>query len=302
MALCLNCKKQLTVYQKYLFAKNSKFQNVLSDNRIYQCSSCKLIQANHAKIDKKKLEDYYKNSYSFHKVTEQKKLRKNTKNIVRGLITLNHLKKYLKNKNQNYDFFELGAGYGTTLITLKDYYSNSNIYASEPGEILHEKVLADEAGKKYDAIILNHVLEHLVFPHDYIYELIGKLNKNGILYIEVPNDNDLFLKNKVFNSPHISFFTLKSSYNFFSRYKNELDLLEIGTYGDCYRPWSLNYNYKHRKNFLNRIFYKLNNYVKKFKSSSDAEKNLYSKWSKCSKPDNNINEERYFLRSILRKF
>jgi len=68
--------------------------------------------------------------------------------------------------------------------------------------------------KKYDAIILTEVLEHLENPLRVLKELKNLLNKNGIIAIMTlfhPNNTDLF-KNwwYITDLTHISFFTPKT--------------------------------------------------------------------------------------------
>lgn len=42
---------------------------------------------------------------------------------------------------------------------------------------------------KYDLIVLRHVLEHTYHPVEFLQNLAGNLNPNGVMYIEVPNLN-----------------------------------------------------------------------------------------------------------------
>ena len=44
-----------------------------------------------------------------------------------------------------------------------------------------------DENKKFDLIILNHVLEHIVYPVEFLEKVLKYLNPNGILYIEVPS-------------------------------------------------------------------------------------------------------------------
>ena len=43
------------------------------------------------------------------------------------------------------------------------------------------------SGRKFDILILSHVLEHVENPQDFLKKAISYLSKNGILYIETPN-------------------------------------------------------------------------------------------------------------------
>jgi SAM-dependent methyltransferase len=61
--------------------------------------------------------------------------------------------------------------------------------------------------RKFDLIILSHVLEHIISPDDLIRDLIEILEPNGLVYIEVPN----MLKPEVqmgwFTFEHLNYFT-----------------------------------------------------------------------------------------------
>src|SRR5204863_5133583 len=74
----------------------------------------------------------------------------------------------------------------------------------------------DNKDRKYDLIILRHVLEHTHHPVELVRKLGNRLTENGILYIEVPNLESgcakVFKKNwKLYYVPrHIFHYTTSS--------------------------------------------------------------------------------------------
>jgi len=67
----------------------------------------------------------------------------------------------------------------------------------------------EENEKKFDCIILSHVLEHIYDLNNFVINLDKNLNNNGLIYIEVPNAEfyDKFDPLQEINIEHINFFS-----------------------------------------------------------------------------------------------
>ena len=81
------------------------------------------------------------------------------------------------------------------------------------GEMLVILISGDlpDYDKKFDVIIISHVLEHLINCRLVISSLRELLAEDGIIFIEVPNCEDLItLEHSVFTQPHLHHFTEKS--------------------------------------------------------------------------------------------
>ena len=87
---------------------------------------------------------------------------------------------------------------------------------------VNSKTSLDSCHEKYDLIFLNHVLEHVADPVEFLKLVKAILNKGGLLYIEVPNKDHLY-KNDVF--PHTLFF----NYNSLSQIATQIDLEIVST-------------------------------------------------------------------------
>ena len=73
----------------------------------------------------------------------------------------------------------------------------------------------EEINIKFDLVISLHSLEHLTDLNP-LHKLNTLLNNDGYLFIEVPNcDFDNGYKQRVFDTPHLLFFNIKSLENIF---------------------------------------------------------------------------------------
>ena len=79
---------------------------------------------------------------------------------------------------------------------------------------------------KYDLIIFSHILEHLYHPKDMLKIAVEKLAEDGLLFIDLPNQDYIF-KRDVF--PHVLFFNISCLKQLFQ--KSELNIKSISCYG-----------------------------------------------------------------------
>ncbi len=85
--------------------------------------------------------------------------------------------------------------------------------ASARQRLLDEGFAEYQAGSsdKFDVVVMRHVLEHIIDPVKYLFELRGKLNSGGYVFVEVPDHSNVALGNM--DRPqfeHVSYFTLRS--------------------------------------------------------------------------------------------
>lgn len=104
-----------------------------------------------------------------------------------------------KNKNEAFDIYDI---------------SNKNVI--EGARIVSK---SEAHSKKYSLIVCSNVLEHVPYPSDLLFEITKAMNKESVLYIEVPlenvvlnNKNDLHLLKKHWHE-HINFYSEKSLYS-----------------------------------------------------------------------------------------
>jgi len=106
-----------------------------------------------------------------------------------------------KNKNKAFDIYDIGN---------KDVIECAR-------KISKSKALS----KKYNLVVCSNVLEHVPYPSDLLSDIKKVMNKESILYIEVPYENvvmnnksDLHLLKKHWHE-HINFYSKKSLYSLF---------------------------------------------------------------------------------------
>ena len=128
--------------------------------------------------------------------------------------------RYIKGKN----LLEIGSGEGFVLeLFEKKGFNVNGIEASKDNlRLIKKKLRTGECkigfaedlpdyDKKFDVIIMSHVLEHLINCRLVISSLRELLAEDGIIFIEVPNCEDLItLEHSVFTQPHLHHFTEKS--------------------------------------------------------------------------------------------
>lgn len=114
---------------------------------------------------------------------------------------------------------DIGAGHGTIAQWLDKLAGNRVLRYDfiEPDETNSKHILAHrvrfpvsaaktvhDLGSDYALIFLNHVLEHVADPVDFLGAIYARLRPDGIIYVETPHADHRF-KEDVF--PHTLFFT-----------------------------------------------------------------------------------------------
>lgn len=104
---------------------------------------------------------------------------------------------------KNVNFLDIGTGEGKTLleglkrgwnITGIDIVDNRIPEAKNESINFYVSKFLDcnLPENHFDFIYLDSVLEHVTNPKEYLYKIHKLLNKNGILYVGVPNEDSLF--------------------------------------------------------------------------------------------------------------
>jgi novobiocin biosynthesis protein NovU/D-mycarose 3-C-methyltransferase len=147
------------------------------------------------------------------------------------------IKKYnLKNKS----ILEIGSGDGSFLEL---FAKTNSVLGIEPSKKLvntankkgaiskkayFNSKFAKKLNKKFDVIILRHVLEHIADLNEFIKSAVDVLSDDGIIYIESPNAKEIIKTNNYFNIfyEHVNYFTLTSLQRLLKNY-----LLNLEDYG-----------------------------------------------------------------------
>lgn len=228
LANCPICHNQASNIEEYV-QENSIFHK----QTIFHCSYCSYcFNDNITQFD---LNQYYKSDYNSHNFNRKNRFESPSKYFqdekyqFKPYRSKQHLKiarRFFKSKD-NLNILDCGAGLGTTLFWAKEYFNKPSLFAYENDKFAHNylhqigaKILLGDpidslnsSDESYNLIILSHFLEHIstISLIEYVELLQRKLKDNGILLIEVPNDDWSkyeHLKNN--KPPHVSFFSVKS--------------------------------------------------------------------------------------------
>ena len=141
------------------------------------------------------------------------------------LMNYCHKKLEVFKKKNSYDkILEIGAGSAPHINYLSHSYNEYHIaetsdYASNVfKENSNNKIIFKKYdGKKlpyedeyFDRIIISHCLEHILSPEEFIFEMMSKLKKGGVLSIALPTDPGIAWRlGRLF----IKLFSIKKTYN-----------------------------------------------------------------------------------------
>ncbi|KGG14177.1 MULTISPECIES: class I SAM-dependent methyltransferase [Prochlorococcus] len=213
-----NKKKLVKRYNKYLsgitwlnnncLCGNSTGINLFKKDRygiknpVCLCLECGIIRANpippSAEMDNFYSSDLYRQIYDDEDL-ENYFDRKVELALSKPSIIFDALNPLVKFKDKK-SILEIGCAGGWNLLQFKNN-GYTDIVGFEPGKYYREmgaKKLGldirygflEEAlkeGKKYDIIILNHVIEHILNPLEVLNKISRLLEEKGILYLGVPN-------------------------------------------------------------------------------------------------------------------
>jgi len=134
----------------------------------------------------KKLETFRKDSFSFDKILEI------------GAGSAPHIKYISHNFNEYH------------IVETSDYASN---YLKDNDKIFFKKYDGKNlpySDNFFDRIIISHCLEHINSPEEFIFEMMSKLKKGGILSISLPTDPGVAWRlGRLF----IKIFSIRKTYN-----------------------------------------------------------------------------------------
>ncbi len=168
--------------------------------RVVLCKNCGLAYLN-PRWDRESYLNFYKNDYDkyYRPAIHSKKISVSEKEnpiIVR-------LRQYNLLTEKTNTILDIGSGEGQNLMDLKSNLPNSTLFAIEPSAISQEHLITNKIVviskdidsdwdknyiKKFDLIIMRHVLEHFMDPIQVMKKVKNVLSISGIAYIAVPNN------------------------------------------------------------------------------------------------------------------
>jgi len=186
---CLFCKK---IYDSSLTTFN--YQKKITVQKFYLCKSCKVF------IQPKLIKNQYTKQDS-----SNYNLTRNFFYYLKQIFLFFFIFKQRKFFKKKKDILDYGSGSGELAIALSLFYKNKNIFTSDIFKLnkkfipkikkhylLHKNQLI---GKKFDIILMRHVLEHIYDLNTFFYTIKKNLkNKNSLLIIEIPNFDSFWKK------------------------------------------------------------------------------------------------------------
>ena len=175
--------------------------------------------------------------------------------------------KFTNDFSKDATILDYGCGNGYYSFLLSELSFN-NILAFDfdentrkPFEHSSIKFITNEleiSSKKYDIILLNHVIEHIVNPKELLQKLYLLLNDGGIIYLRTPNNNSIC--SSVFEKfwrgwetpRHLNIF----SYNSFNFLLKDYSKSQLKTSNQMFLGiFMASFNYKYKKNRIFQILF-----------------------------------------------
>jgi 2-polyprenyl-3-methyl-5-hydroxy-6-metoxy-1,4-benzoquinol methylase len=225
---------------------------------IVACSSCGFLYAD-TEVSQASLDSHYAGPTKVAQALTE--IGEPPEDIVRLDNSAGHIKRFLKPGARVLD---VGCGTGRLLSLLKtagfqrvcgidQSPAAAHIAHTKYGVEVIEGSIFDYAGEGFDCITACHVMEHIVDVGNFVGRLRSLLNKNGVLYLEVPDVHqfdrfvdpsrgedwiyirDLFTH---FTPEHVNFFSTVSLRNLITRRGFEELFCESDPLGVVVSAWS----------------------------------------------------------------
>lgn len=247
---CISCgsDRNISLYQKKSFLECP----------VYICNKCGLhFFYSDDKAMEKKCNEYYKKTYwntIRRKWDEKRKFLNIIIKILRKLKTeplqqvwhYNMVKKHVSGKSKK--LLDIGCAKGDFMLFFsKKGFDVRGIEPDKNNTKIVNKLFKKEVCinglvekvkimEKFDVIYLCHVFEHLIRPDLFLKKIKNNLNKDGVIFLEVPNcENKKILNASINHHPHIYSFTLKSMRKLFEN--NGYKILNIGAYSEIHKNY-----------------------------------------------------------------
>jgi len=244
MKNCYICNADLQNETIYL----NKFNHKLFENKsISICMECGFGQIN-TKLDQNDLKDYYENIYR--NINSPMHINFNSSYLDINMLDFRSISQLLLGRQymcskKAYHFLDIGAGEGLSFISARKIFKNislSVIESNSAAKNYYKKHFDDisiyknlnEIKDKIDVLLMSHSLEHFCIndTHILFQDIHNVLADDGIVIIEVPHAdlrNSNYHKERLNDTPHLSFFSLESISKLID--KSKFDLCFINTTG-----------------------------------------------------------------------
>jgi 2-polyprenyl-3-methyl-5-hydroxy-6-metoxy-1,4-benzoquinol methylase len=259
---CRLCDSDDLYYSTYPSSDDNV--KTLGINGIYCCRQCGFGWANPLP-DPEKLDNFYNSGSYWGPSSQSHQLQVHNK--VQAYFRVKYLSKLLSrsgiDRHKPINILDVGAGLGDIRFALNKIFpdlkinydfiesdstmANNILLKSESTATRHVKV-TELNSDYYDIIFLNHVLEHVSDPIEFLHLFKKSLKKSGLCYVETPNQDHKF-KSNVF--PHTLFFSSTSLQKLAA--KVDFNVIAARTFGNRATA-SEPKNRSHWNRLISRIF------------------------------------------------
>ncbi|MBT4732144.1 class I SAM-dependent methyltransferase [Candidatus Woesearchaeota archaeon] len=190
----------------------------------------------------------YKDKVNYSLLSNRNKFSNKPKHISQQVSFLD---KFLKN---GLNVLDVGCAEGGLGANIKEKHNNQDQIIIDGIEISQDQNIAIEfyssiynslnqvisSNKRYDIIIYSHVLEHIIDIHKEFNNINKILKKDGLLFIEVPNQSGNYKVTLDANLEHIHRFSIRSLYLLLSQFgfdiiKSDFNGIESTRYSSIIR-------------------------------------------------------------------
>ena len=272
---CICCNRE-----KFSKIKKTSYLNL----PVHQCNYCGLGISGSDEIEmKNKTEAIYNEKYwdEIESESEIKASYSNSRSIElkrRWTSQKKYCEPYILTKK---NILEIGAGGGQSLFWFQE--QGFTVLGLEPDkrnvDLINQKMKNENkclkgfaesfsTKKKFDLIWMSHVLEHTIRPDQLFSKIYSMLNKEGILFIEVPNcENKTILSRSIDDNP--------STYHF-----TKTAILELGKNSN-FQILKIDFLFRKRsfvekieRGFEKYLHFKIKDHPFHFEITSDAQKGI----------------------------
>jgi SAM-dependent methyltransferase len=242
---CVACASD-SLRKLHRYRAQTENERRVFSGHLYACEACQAIQL-YPMPTEAQLSEFYRSEYRSVEFAERwaetsRQELATSKTGTSGLVELLH-------PFQPRRILEVGAGTGHHSRAARHAFSDAEIWCAEPDEIFQDILKREgfsviphgwpEAAThllgRFDAVILSHVLEHVLNPPCFLQSLVDVTAPRGVIAIEVPNDPEWRVYAED-HSPHVTFFTPASLKTLLSKFGKVEFIDTAGHFGRPHRP------------------------------------------------------------------
>lgn len=226
---CPNCNNSSTKHLQPYSGSHAPFTNL----SLSKCDSCELVFATPIPTEDELIK-YYGSYWDGSVAISTPSTRRYY--MAQSMSRIKYLAKHKIIANKM-DVLDIGAGLGLFHKAMSNENINHKYTAIEVDAVQFEQLKKSNieecyktleelpSDRKYDLVILSHVLEHMSAPHQFLENIMAHIKPGGYLFVELPNSD--YRYKEIFES-HLLFFTPDSLDDLLGRHGKVIDVSTVG--------------------------------------------------------------------------